>query len=77
MLTRIARFQAHFVSMVRSGVVMMNVVMMNVVMMNAAMMLVSGQAVMVLGMVVIDVRVDVQRRDLARCRGEEQSNRNR
>ena len=62
MLTRIARFEAQFVSTVRSRVVMV---------------LVSGQAVMVLGMVVIDVRVDVQRRDLARCRSEEKSNRHR
>jgi hypothetical protein len=36
-------------------------------------MLVCGEAVMVLGMIVISVLVDVQRRDLAGGRGQDQS----
>jgi hypothetical protein len=40
-------------------------------------MLVCGEPVMVLGMVVIAVRVSVQRRELAGGRGQDQSERDR
>ena len=44
-----------------------------VVMLCGLWVLVSGKAVVVLGMIVICVLVDVQRRDLAGSRGQDQS----
>jgi hypothetical protein len=44
-----------------------------VVMLCGPWVLVSGKAVVVLGMIVICVLVDVQRRDLAGSRGQDQS----
>ena len=51
----------------------MHRVMVLVVMRGGPMMLVCGKAVMVLRMIVIGVLVDVQRRDLAGGRGQDQS----
>jgi hypothetical protein len=48
-----------------------------VVVRRGPMMLVCGEPVMVLGMVVIAVRVSVQRRELAGGRGQDQSERDR
>ena len=51
----------------------MHRVMVIVVVRGGPKMLVCGKAVMVLRMIVIGVLVDVQRRDLARGRGQDQS----
>ena len=51
----------------------MHRVMVLVVIRGRPVMLVSGQAVMVLRMIVIGVLVDVQRRNLAGGRGQDQS----
>ncbi|MGH9370470.1 MAG: hypothetical protein ACRD15_02940 [Vicinamibacterales bacterium] len=51
----------------------MDRVMVLVVVRGRPVMLVCGKAVMVLRMIVICVLVDVQRRDLARGRGQDQS----
>ena len=60
MLAGVARLQMHRV-------------MVLVVVRGGPMMLVCGKAVMVLRMIVIGVLVDVQRRDLAGGRGQDQS----
>lgn len=60
MLAGVARLQMHHVIVL-------------VLMRGGSMMLVRGKAVMVLGMIVIGVLVDVQRRNLAGRRGKDQS----
>lgn len=60
MLTGVARFQVGRVI----GVCLM---------WGRPMMLVRGQSVVVLGMIVVGVLVNVQRRDLASIRGQDQS----
>ena len=59
MLARVARLEMHCLVLV--------------VVRDRPMMLVYGKAVVVLRMIVIGVLMDVQRRDLARSRGQHQS----
>jgi len=55
----------------------MHHIMVLIVVRGGPMMLVRGKAVMVLGMIVICVLVDVQRRNLAGDRGQDQSEQDR
>jgi hypothetical protein len=66
MLTRVARLHMRRV-----------IVFVFVVVRCGPVVLVCGEPVMVLGMIVIGVRVDVQRRDLAGCRGQDHAEQDR